>query len=123
MTQPDTSKTILIIDDEAGAGEFIRAFLEDRDYVVLTALNGKSGIDAIKTKNPSLVFLDMRMPDMSGVDVLTEIRRDGIDIKVILMTGVEEGAEIDAAKALGVIEVISKPVQLPVLSEILKKYT
>jgi DNA-binding response OmpR family regulator len=111
---------ILIVDDEVDACDFIKSFLEDREYTVFTALNGRTGIDLIKNKKPALIFLDVRMPDMSGIEVLSELKKDGISAKIILMTGLEEGEEIDKARTLGIIDVLKKPVQLPVLSEIIK---
>ena len=111
---------ILIVDDEEDACDFIKSFLEEREYTVLTALNGRTGIDLIKNKKPALVFLDVKMPDISGIEVLEELKKDGISAKIILMTGLEEGEEIDKARTLGIIDVLKKPVQLPILSEIIK---
>jgi len=111
---------ILIVDDEEDACDFIKSFLEEREYTVLTALNGRTGIDLIKNKKPALIFLDVKMPDISGIEVLEELKKDGISAKIILMTGLEEGEEIDRARTLGIIDVLKKPVQLPVLSEVIK---
>lgn len=120
---PNNAKTILVIDDEEGACDFIKSFLEDRNYNVLTALNGKDGINLLKAKNPALTFLDVRMPDMNGLDVLTALKNDHVSAKIILMTGIEAGEEIDKAKELGINGVIKKPVQLQALSEIIKQNT
>ena len=117
----DNAKTILVIDDEEGACDFIKTFLEDRDYIVLTALNGKDGINIIKTKNPTITFLDIRMPNMSGIDVLKTLKDEHINAKIILMTGIEAGEELDRAKELGISGIINKPVQLQTLNEILKQ--
>ena len=118
----DDKKPILVIDDEEGACELIKSFLEDREYTVITALNGRDGINFIKEKSPSLVFLDIRMPEMSGIDVLTELKNQNINANVILMTGMQEGDELDKAKALGVKGVIKKPVELMELSAIIKEH-
>ena len=83
-------------------------------------MNGRTGLDLIKNKKPALVFLDVKMPDISGIEVLEELKRDGISAKIILMTGLEEGPESDKARTLGIIDVLKKPVQLPILSEIIK---
>ena len=72
---------ILIVDDEADACDFIKSFLEDREYTVFTALNGRTGIALIKNKKPALVFLDVKMPDISGIEVLEELKKDGISAK------------------------------------------
>ena len=119
---PINKKPILVVDDEPEACEMIKSFLEDRDYTVITAPNGREGINAIKEKSPALVFLDVRMPDMTGIDVLEELKNENISVKVILMTGVEAGEEIDKAKELGIITLLKKPVQLQALSDIVKQY-
>jgi len=100
----------------------IKSYLEERDYSVLTALDGQSGLDIIKTQKPALVFMDIHMPGLDGLGVLSELKKEGISAKIILMTGVEEGPELDAAKALGIIDIIKKPVHLPLLSELIVKY-
>ena len=116
----NNEKIILVIDDEEGACDFVKSFLEAREYTVLTTPSGKEGIDIIKTKSPRLVLLDMRMPEMNGLDVLTELKKDNILANIYLMTGVEEGEELDKAKALGIKGILKKPVQLQELSEIAK---
>lgn len=118
---PDEQKIILIIDDEKDACDFIKSFLEAREYNVITALNGKDGVNLIKEKKPALVFLDVHMPEMDGIGVLTELKNQNINVNIILMTGIEEGEELDKAKALGVKGVIKKPVELTVLSVIVKE--
>jgi len=118
---PDIKGHILVIDDEAEACEFIKSFLEERSYSVITALNGHSGIESIKNNKPALVFLDMRMPDITGLEVLSKLKEDNITAKIILMTAIDEEAEIEKAKQLGAIGIIKKPVQLQELSATVKQ--
>jgi len=117
---PDT-KSILVIDDEKDACEMVKSFLEAREYTVHTALNGREGIEAVKNKKPSLVFLDVKMPGMSGLDVLAELKKENINVKVILLTGLAEGEQIDKAKELGISGVLTKPIQLAELSKLVKE--
>ena len=113
-------KTILVIDDEQEACEFIKSFLEARGYIVNAVYNGNDGIVAIKDKKPTLVFLDMRLPDMTGIDVLSKLREDKVTAKIILMTAIDDEKEIEKAKQLGAMGILSKPVQLPKLNEAVK---
>lgn len=117
---PNDTKLILVIDDEEEACDFIKSFLEERGYVVTAANNGSDGIEAIKNKKPALTFLDMRLPDMTGIDVLSKLKQGSIAAKIILMTAIDDEKEIEKAKQLGVISMIAKPVQLPQLSEAIK---
>lgn len=117
---PDDAKTILVIDDEQDACDFIKSFLEERGYTVNAVFNGHDGIEAIKNKKPVLTFLDMRMPDMTGLEVLSKLKEEGISAKIILMTAIDDEKEIEKAKQLGAMGIIGKPVQLPQLSEAVK---
>lgn len=115
------AKTILVIDDEAEAADFIRSFLEERGYTIIAALNGHSGIESIKNNKPALTFLDMRMPDMTGLDVLSKLKEEGVSAKIILMTAIDDENQIDEAKRLGALGIIKKPVQLQELSTAVKQ--
>lgn len=116
----DNNKTILVIDDEKEACDFIKSFLEERGYVVDAVYNGSNGIEAIKNKKPALTFLDMRLPDMTGIDVLSKLKQDNVVAKIILMTAIDDEKEIEKAKQLGAISMLAKPVQLPALSEVVR---
>ena len=81
---------ILIIDDEPDVVSYLSTFLEDEGFTALTAKDGPGGIAAARENLPDLVTLDITMPGMSGIEVLTTFRRDP-DLKkipVIIVTGV-----------------------------------
>ena len=118
---PDNEKIILVIDDEEGARDFIKSFFEDREYKVVATPNGKEGIGIIQSGKAGLVLLDMRMPEMNGIDVLTELKNNNISANVYLMTGVDEGDELDKARALGIKRIVKKPVNLTELCSIVKE--
>lgn len=113
-------KSILVIDDEEDACDFIKSFLEERGYAVSVAYDGNAGIEAIKNKKPTLTFLDMRLPDMTDTDVLLKLKQDNVSAKIMLITAIDDEKEIEEAKKLGAIGIVKKPVQLPELSEALK---
>ena len=114
-------KSIVMIDDEQGACDMIKSFLEERGYIIYVAYNGDDGLDLIKEKKPVLVFMDIRMPGKNGVEVLTELRTEDKDTKVVLMTGLEEGKEIETSQALGISGILNKPVQIVKLLDIVKE--
>ena len=117
----DNEKIILIIDDEEGARDFIKSFFEEREYKVVATPNGREGIGIIQAGKTGLVLLDMRMPEMNGIDILTELKNNNIFANIYLMTGVDEGDELDKARALGIKGVVKKPVNLPELCSIVKE--
>ena len=67
-------KRVLVIDDDGGVRESFRAALEDAGYQVSTAENGVSGIESAQAERPDLVFLDLKMPGLSGVDTLKQLQ-------------------------------------------------
>ncbi|MBU0682784.1 MAG: response regulator [Candidatus Omnitrophota bacterium] len=115
-----SKKSILIIDDEKGACEFIKSFLEDRGYKVFTALNGLDGLELVKNEKLDLVLLDMKLPKMNGVEILSKIKALNSVVRVFVVTGLEDGDEITQAKKIGVEGVLKKPIQLEELSIIVK---
>ena len=81
---------ILVIDDEPDVVSYLSAFLEDEGFQVFTAGNGPDGLTLAQQQNPDMITLDITMPGMSGIEVLTTLRRDEhlSCIPVIIITGV-----------------------------------
>ena len=94
-------KKILIIDDEKPIIEMYSSVL--LDYQVLSALNGEEGIAIAKKEKPDLIYLDIIMPKVNGLDVLKRLKEDAdtAEIPVILLTNLPEEASADKAKSLG----------------------
>ncbi len=84
------SKKIAIIEDEPSISELYRIKLEHEGYEVGTAANGKQGLVLIEKMKPDLVLLDLLMPEMSGEQMLAELRKKdwGKSMKVIILTNV-----------------------------------
>ena len=84
---------ILVVDDHAGTRDALAVLLRQEGYDARTAPSGHAAINLVRELRPELVVLDMRMHDMSGLDVLREVK-DDIDLKrtnVIVFTGDREG--------------------------------
>ncbi|MFB3896176.1 MAG: response regulator [bacterium] len=80
------AKKILIIDDEPDIRTVIKQILESDGYTVLTAGGAKEGIEQIQKASPDLIFLDIQMPDDSGLAVANELSRNQQAIPFILCT-------------------------------------
>ena len=117
----ECEKCIVMVDDEKGACDTIKSFLQERGYAVYVAYNGDDGLSLIKEKKPILVFLDIRMLGKNGVEVLSELREEDKETKVILMTGLGEGNEIEESQALGISGILNKPVQIRQVLDIVKE--
>ncbi|WP_028973042.1 sigma-54-dependent transcriptional regulator [Spirochaeta cellobiosiphila] len=104
--------TILIVDDEPGIRSILSDILEDEGYSVLTAEDGFQGLNILKTSEVSLVFLDVWLPNMGGIDVLKEIKKDYRQLPVVIISG---HGNIDmAVKAIkmGAYDFLEKPLSL-----------
>jgi len=100
---------ILVIDDEPAIRDSLKMILEYEDYDFVGASSGPDGLAAIRRESPALVVLDIKMPGMSGLDVLAEIRRLDEALPVAMMSG--HGTITDAMQAtrLGAYDFIEKP--------------
>lgn len=99
----------LVVDDEIGTCNQIKDFLEMRGYEVYTANDGASALNIAKEQKPHIMILDIRMPQMSGMEVLKELKSVDSKIKVIMLTAVEDDETKKLAKELGAYEYITKP--------------
>src|SRR5688572_6416630 len=77
---------VLVIDDDPEIHRLLRARLEARGYHVSVAASGEEGIGRLHEVNPDLVFLDVSMSGMTGIDVLDHVRSLRLDVAVILTT-------------------------------------
>jgi len=104
--------TILIIDDEPGIRTVMRDVLEDENYTVLAAEDGIAGLTELATKNVDLVFLDVWLPNMGGIDVLKRIREQYPDVEVIMISGHANISLAVQATKMGAFDFLEKPLSL-----------
>ncbi|MBW7875079.1 MAG: response regulator [Candidatus Cloacimonetes bacterium] len=102
-------RTILCIDDELFIRESVGFWLEDRGYQVITAHNGRLGLDLFMSQKPDLVLLDLCMPDMDGFEFLGKIKKLISDIPVIVISGTGRIADVVEAQNRGAWQYIMKP--------------
>ncbi|MBU3916555.1 response regulator [bacterium] len=104
------SVTILVIEDESTIRESISEFLEDRNYTVLTAENGRVGIEIFQKERPDLVLTDLRMPEVDGLEVLQKIRDISPNTPLIVISGTGDINDSILALKSGAWDYILKPV-------------
>ncbi|NLL53017.1 MAG: response regulator [Peptococcaceae bacterium] len=103
---------LLIVDDQKGIRRLLtEVFLEYSNEIEVCA-NGIEALELIPTFNPDLVIMDVKMPGMSGFDVLKELREKGNPTQVVLMTAYSDPNYLEQAKVLGVERVLLKPFDL-----------
>jgi two-component system response regulator AtoC len=107
-----SGSTVLIVDDERTLVRAVKAFLAEAGYEAEVAGNAEQALELLPKLRPDVVFADVRLPGMSGIDLLRRIREFDPAIAVIIMTayGTIEGA-VEAVK-LGAFDYIKKPVDL-----------
>ncbi|MFA5928569.1 MAG: response regulator [Candidatus Margulisiibacteriota bacterium] len=113
-------QTILIVDDEQSVRESLKLLLED-DYKIFTASNGEDGLLCIKQENVDLVLLDIRMPGISGLEVLAEIEKLYPLLEVIMVTATTEVDVAVESIHRGARNYITKPFDLMTLTSMIDK--
>jgi DNA-binding NtrC family response regulator len=111
------SKEVLLIDDDEMILLLARAVLEEGGFHVITTADGPQGIDIYKVRRPDLVFLDLGLPSLDGMTVLSKIREFDPDAKVIMMTGYGSSKSAEDALRRGAVKFLTKPFTPAVLLE------
>lgn len=101
---------VLIIEDERPVRESFRYYLEDLNYEVQEADEGKRGLELFSQHRPDLVITDLRMPNMGGHSVLAEITKTAPDIPLIVVSGTGNITDTVEALRLGAWDYLLKPV-------------
>lgn len=102
------AERVLIVEDEVALVESIRFTLESEGYEVITASTGVDGVEKSRTANPSLVLLDLMLPEMSGFDVCRQIRQES-DVPIVMVTAKDGEADKVLGLELGADDYITKP--------------
>ena len=104
-------ETILIIEDEEDILALLSSLLENEGYKIITACNGREGLDKFQEHNPDLILTDVKMPVMDGIEVLREVKTKESDTEVIILTGhSDEATAIDCLR-LGAYDYFCKPLE------------
>jgi two-component system nitrogen regulation response regulator GlnG len=112
---------ILVVDDDEGIRKVITTALKDESYVADTASNGKEAIEKSKTIAYNLAIIDIRLPDMEGTQLLSELRETTPKMRKIIVTGFPEVQNAITAVKKGADDYITKPVNIEVLINSIKE--
>ncbi len=104
-------RKILVVDDETVLVETIAYNLEQAGYQVITAIDGSSALEAARRELPDLVILDVMLPEIDGLDVCRQLRKEGATAKTPIMMLTAKGDEIDKVVGLevGADDYVTKP--------------
>ena len=112
---------LLIIDDDEALRETLKLYLKDEGYEIYAADGGESGLRMLEKINPDVVLCDIRMPDMSGLDVLDQIKKFNSSIQVIMITAFNDVTSTISAMQKKAFDYVTKPLDIPSLKIKLKK--
>ena len=99
---------ILVIDDEPAIVKLVSAYLKPEGYEVLTAVDGPSGLKSALAFKPDLVILDLMLPGMDGIELLSRLRRES-DAYVIMLTAKTEETDKIVGLSVGADDYVTKP--------------
>ena len=112
---------LLIIDDDAALRETLKLYFKNDGYEIFVADGGKSGLNKLEEVNPDVVLCDIKMPDMSGLEVLDKIKEFDKSIQVIMITAFNDVNSTITAMQKMAFDYITKPLDIPSLKIKLKK--
>lgn len=99
---------ILVIDDEPSIVKLVTAYLKPEGYEVLTAADGPTGLKAARAFKPDLIILDIMLPGMDGIELLSRLRRES-EVYVILLTAKTEETDKVIGLSVGADDYVTKP--------------
>ncbi len=122
MNKDGEMTTILIVDDDPSVRRSIAAYLEDSGFFPLMAANGKEGLEVFASENPGAVLVDIRMPEMGGLEFIDRLAPENKEIPFIGMSGAGSVTDTIEAVRRGAWDYISKPiVDMAVLEHVLNR--
>jgi len=113
LTEPDRGPVaILVVDDEEPIRNALRRFLAQEKYEVLTAATGAEALDIVRSQRIGCALLDIRLPDMSGTDLVAKILERDPHIAILMLTAVNDAATAALCLQRGALDYLVKPMDL-----------
>lgn len=108
------SRKVLVVEDEEKISNVIKSFLESKEYIVITADNGRKALEIFEKESVSIVLLDLMLPELSGEEVCRLIRKKS-RVPIIMLTAKHEENDMLIGLGLGADDYITKPFSLKTL--------
>jgi putative two-component system response regulator len=115
------ARTLLLVDDEQSIRLAVGKFLRSRGYEVTVAANGGEALDALFRQRFDVMVCDIRMPEMTGIEVVPSALEASPDIAIIMLTAVNDAPTATEALALGALDYLIKPVELSELAAAIER--
>ena len=115
-----SKESIFVVDDDQGILESFDVMLGD-DYDLIMVDNGTDALELIRKQHPRLMFLDIKIPGHSGLEVLKKIREYGISTSVVVVTALAQAHYQETAEKYGVYRYLHKPLDVDEVEEITRR--
>ena len=112
---------VLLVDDEREFAETLSERLMIRDVGTAVAHDGQSALSLIENDDPEVMIIDLKMPDINGLEILKKVKKTRPEIEVIVLTGHGSDADKDICLNLGALAYLQKPVEIEELNELIQK--
>ncbi len=113
-------RTILIVDDERDIRELLEGFFSSLGYKTLTAGDLNQTVFILNREQPDIVFLDIVLPGINGLEILQLLKKVDKDIIVVMMSGYATESKAKSALQIGAFDYLSKPFDLSHVKDMLK---
>ena len=110
---------ILVLEDEEEIRKVITHCLARRDYDTISTATAKEAVELVKKEHPDIALLDIRLSESSGLEALKQIKEFDKNIKVIMVTVLNDEKTIRQAKSLGADDYVTKPITMEYLNNII----
>jgi DNA-binding response OmpR family regulator len=105
---PQTTQSVLVVEDEASIASFVSLYLKNAGYDVRTAATGGEAMSAVASSQPSLIVLDLMLPDIDGIEICRRIRQ-GSDVPILMLTARDEDVDKIIGLEVGADDYMTKP--------------
>ena len=110
-----TLRKVLVVDDDPVVGRSFDRVLSTKGYAVITAANGDEALKKLAAEDYDVVYTDIRMPGMDGIEVARRVKQSNPWLPVVIVTGYGSDSNVAKAKAVGVTRVLHKPLSPDVI--------
>ena len=114
-------RTILVVEDVESNFLLLKAII-GKIYTLLHAWNGREAVEMYEQSQPDLILMDIKMPEMNGIEALKEIRKKDTNIPIIMQSAYAFENDMEAARAAGSNGFITKPINIVELKKTISKF-
>ena len=103
-----STQSVLVVEDEASIASFVSLYLKNAGYEVRTATNGAEALSSVQTQQPSLIVLDLMLPDIDGIEICRRIRQKS-EVPILMLTARDEDVDKIIGLEVGADDYLTKP--------------